>query len=102
LHAKRRVRGKGGRFLSKEEADKEKIEPHKSQETANNSPSTTKEHLASTSKSSNDGEYSQEEGSVHHGAKTNFNGKAPKSNDMHKDNQLEKNEINTKTNENEW
>jgi hypothetical protein len=66
LHAKRRVRGKGGRFLSKEEADKvdsqKDIGSH--HDTATNSPITNKDHLASTSKSSNDGEYSQEENDV--------------------------------------
>jgi len=81
LHAKRRIRGKGGRFLSKEEADKERqMQQTKSQDGDHGSPSTNKDHLASTSKSSN-GDYSQEESEPQVNLKSNFHEKAPKHNE---------------------
>jgi len=98
LHAKRRIRGKGGRFLSKEEAEREReLLQHQGKSHESGSPSTSKEHLASTSKSSN-GELSQEESEPNTAAKTNFNEKAPKTNDNTKDNILTSSDKNQITN----
>jgi len=88
LHAKRRIRGKGGRFLSKEEAERERdhMQNQSKSHTENESPSTSKDHLASTSKSSNgDGDFSQEESDINNPGKTDFNERAPKINDNEKE-----------------